>query len=71
MKNDIDLAGMPVSSTAGAQDDWGKIERACPDYLEGFYEGDSSKLIRSISPGCISTVTGRIRIPGSTNQTGR
>ena len=35
---------------AGAQDDRGKIERACLDYLEGFYEGDSSKLIRSISP---------------------
>jgi len=27
------------------------IERACLDYLEGFYEGDTSKLIRSLKPG--------------------
>lgn len=27
-----------------------KIERACLDYLEGFYEGDSAKLIRSLKP---------------------
>lgn len=26
------------------------IERACLDYLEGFYEGDTSKLIRSLNP---------------------
>lgn len=35
---------------ASAQTDKEKIERACLDYLEGFYEGDSSKLIRSIKP---------------------
>lgn len=33
-----------------AQDDKQKIERACMDYLEGFYEGDTAKLIRSIKP---------------------
>lgn len=27
------------------------IERACLDYLEGFYEGDTVKLIRSLKPG--------------------
>ena len=27
-----------------------KIERACLDYIEGFYEGDSTKIIRSIKP---------------------
>jgi len=27
-----------------------KIERACMDYLEGFYEGDTAKIIRSIKP---------------------
>jgi hypothetical protein len=26
------------------------IERACLDYIEGFYEGDTSKLIRSLNP---------------------
>ncbi|MEO7990776.1 MAG: hypothetical protein ABI663_14605 [Chryseolinea sp.] len=27
-----------------------KVERACLDYLEGFYEGDTIKLIRSLKP---------------------
>jgi hypothetical protein len=27
-----------------------KVERACLDYLEGFYEGDTTKLIRSLKP---------------------
>jgi hypothetical protein len=26
------------------------VERACLDYLEGFYEGDTVKLIRSLKP---------------------
>jgi hypothetical protein len=33
-----------------AQDAKTQIERACLDYLEGFYEGDTSKLIRSLKP---------------------
>jgi hypothetical protein len=33
-----------------AQTDKEKIERACMDYIEGFYEGDTTKLIRSIKP---------------------
>lgn len=33
-----------------AQDAKTKIERACMDYLEGFYEGDTTKLIRSLKP---------------------
>ena len=33
-----------------AQDEKAKIERACLDYIEGFYEGDTSKLIRSLKP---------------------
>ena len=33
-----------------AQSDKEKIERACMDYLEGFYEGDTNKLIRSLKP---------------------
>ncbi len=27
-----------------------KVERACLDYIEGFYEGDTAKLIRSLKP---------------------
>jgi len=27
-----------------------KIERACLNYIEGFYEGDSSKLVASLKP---------------------
>lgn len=26
------------------------VERACLDYLEGFYEGDTTKLVRSLNP---------------------
>lgn len=26
------------------------VERACLDYLEGFYEGDTAKIIRSLKP---------------------
>lgn len=37
-----------ISSTA--QESKQKIERACLDYLEGFYEGDTAKLVRSLKP---------------------
>jgi hypothetical protein len=46
--------GMPV--VAGAQADVAMspdaegVTRAARDYLEGFYEGDSTKIVRSISP---------------------
>ena len=33
-----------------AQDAKAKVERACLDYIEGFYEGDTSKLIRAFKP---------------------
>lgn len=33
-----------------AQDDKKKVERACLNYLEGFYEGDTTKLIASLKP---------------------
>ncbi|MGB4844334.1 MAG: nuclear transport factor 2 family protein [Ferruginibacter sp.] len=39
-----------IVNFATAQNDKEKIERACLDYLEGFYEGDTTKLIRSIDP---------------------
>lgn len=36
--------------TAKAQDAKQHVERACLDYIEGFYEGDTSKLIRCLNP---------------------
>ncbi len=33
-----------------AQENKKKIERACLDYIEGFYEGDTTKLTRSVKP---------------------
>lgn len=33
-----------------AQDNSKNIERACLDYIEGFYEGDTAKLIRCLQP---------------------
>ena len=35
---------------ASAQDAKQKIERACLDYVEGFYEGDTVKLAQSLKP---------------------
>jgi hypothetical protein len=41
-----------ISQLAIAQvaSDKEKVERACQDYIEGFYEGDTTKLIRSLKP---------------------
>lgn len=39
-----------VITFASAQEARAKVEAACLDYIEGFYEGDTSKLIRSIRP---------------------
>ena len=33
-----------------AQDNRQQVERACLDYIEGFYEGDTTKLIRTLKP---------------------
>ena len=33
-----------------SQDDKQKVERACLDYIEGFYEGDTAKLIKCLKP---------------------
>lgn len=33
-----------------AQETKEKVERACLDYIEGFYEGDTAKLIRCLKP---------------------
>lgn len=39
-----------VAKLAVAQTEKEKVQRACLDYIEGFYEGDTTKLIRSLKP---------------------
>lgn len=39
-----------IMSAVFAQSEKTKIERACLDYIEGFYEGDTTKLIRALKP---------------------
>ncbi len=44
------FAAIVHSSALAQATDKQKVERACLDYLEGFYEGDTTKLIRSLKP---------------------
>ena len=44
------LAFIGVAFFSNAQSDKEKIEKACMDYIEGFYEGDTLKLARSLKP---------------------
>ncbi len=44
------LALCLLAKFSPAQDGKEKVERACLDYIEGFYEGDTAKLIRSLKP---------------------
>jgi len=46
----LTLSVLPSPSPAQATADRDAVQRAALDYLEGFYEGDSSKHIRSIHP---------------------
>ena len=39
-----------IMNTLAAQETKEKVEKACLDYLEGFYEGDTMKLIRCLKP---------------------
>ena len=39
-----------VAKLSIAQNDKQKVERACLNYLEGFYEGDTTKLIDCLKP---------------------
>lgn len=40
-----------IVKSATAQEGKEKVERACLDYIEGFYEGDTAKLINCLQPG--------------------
>ena len=42
------LAAAPARAQTPA--DRAQVRRAAMDYIEGFYEGDSTKLVRSVSP---------------------
>jgi hypothetical protein len=44
------LAALPGRLGAQQPDDREQVRRAVLDYVEGFYEGDSTKLVRSVSP---------------------
>jgi hypothetical protein len=55
MRVGVPLALVLVSGTAGvaapqSPADRAAVERAVLDYVEGFYEGDTAKLVRSVHP---------------------
>jgi hypothetical protein len=51
MKQTISLLTLLfVSFLSFAQTDKQQVERACLDYIEGFYEADTIKMLRSIKP---------------------
>jgi Putative lumazine-binding len=51
MKQTISLITLLfVSFLSFAQTDKQQVERACLDYIEGFYEADTIKMLRSIKP---------------------
>ena len=41
---------LSISNFLLAQSNKEKVERACLDYIEGFYEGDTVKLVQSLKP---------------------
>lgn len=41
---------VPATATAQSAADRTAVERAALDYIEGFYEGDTTKLMRSVHP---------------------
>jgi hypothetical protein len=43
-------AAAPGVGASQARDDRAAVERAVLDYVEGFYEGDTAKLVRSVHP---------------------
>lgn len=44
------LALAVLAGTVGAQDSREQVRRAVLDYVEGFYEGDTAKLVRGVAP---------------------
>lgn len=51
MKRIIAILVLSLYSTLGnAQNTKADVEKACMNYIEGFYEGDTAKLIQSLMP---------------------
>jgi len=50
MKLPVLLLMMPAAALAQSAEDRAAVERAVLDYVEGFYEGDTTKLIRGVHP---------------------
>lgn len=46
----LTLAAAPAAGAQRASADTAGVRRAVLDYLEGFYEGDSTKLVRALRP---------------------
>ena len=44
------------------------VRRAALDYLEGFYEGDSAKIVRSVRPNVRKVATSRPAAPRPTKR---
>ncbi len=44
------LGTLTTTRARAQQDDRDAVRRAVLDYVEGFYEGDSTKLVRSVRP---------------------
>lgn len=44
------LTGCFISIMLSAQTDRSEVEKTCLNYIEGFYEGDTAKLIQSLQP---------------------
>ena len=50
MKKIIVILLLCIAAKFASAQDKEKIERACMNYIEGFYEGDTTKLITSLKP---------------------
>jgi hypothetical protein len=50
MKHVILLVLVSLSSTLCFGQEKEKVEKACMNYIEGFYEGDTTKLIEALKP---------------------
>src|SRR5262245_8875500 len=50
MKNITILLAMCLFVTLSSAQEKEKVEKACRNYIEGFYEGDSTKLIAALKP---------------------
>ena len=55
----VAMVALPSAAWAQSAEDTAAVRRAALDYLEGFYEGDASKLERSVRPEVVKYGFGR------------